>query len=90
MTTRLETAKLASVFPATKEVVTRDSKDRLTTWNVRDPKNLENVKSGDRLQFTYTSSLAVSVTPAPPSTAPAAPGAAPATAPAATPAPMSP
>ena len=69
---RTSTETVASVFPDTAEVVTRDAKDRLTTWHVRDVKKLDNVHSGDRVQLTYTSMLAVRVSPAPPATTTAA------------------
>jgi len=38
----------------------------LRTWKVKDAKDLETLKSGDRVQFTSISTLAVNVTPAPP------------------------
>ena len=64
---------------------TRNAKGRLRTWKVRDAKQLENIRSGDRIQLTYASSLAVSVTPAPTTTT--APTATATTAPAPTAAP---
>ena len=93
--TKTITVTVSSVFPESKEFLTRNAQGKLRTWKVKDAKELENLKSGDRVQLTLTSSVAVSVTPAPPkdASAPAAaspdaaaaPGAAPA--PAATPAP---
>ena len=46
--------------------MTRDAKGKLSTWTVKDPKELDALRSGDRLQLTYTTALAASVTPAPP------------------------
>jgi hypothetical protein len=65
------TVEVASVFPASSEVVTRNSAGKLRTWKVKDAKKLENINSGDRVQLTYTELLAVRVSPAPkPTTAP--------------------
>ena len=82
--TRTRIERVSSIFPDSKEFLTRNDKGRLTTWKVKDAKDLENLKSGDRVQFTAISALAVSVTAAPPTTAPTAIPAA-ATAPATTP-----
>jgi len=70
------TTTVASVFPGSREVVTRDSKERLTTWKIREGKNMDEIHSGDRVQLTFTSALAISVSAAPPTTAPATPAAA--------------
>ena len=63
---RSKTATVSSVFPTSKEFMTRDAKGKLSTWTVKDAKDLEGLKSGDKLQLTYTTALAASVTPAPP------------------------
>ena len=63
---RTKNATVSSVFPGSKEFMTRDAKGKLSTWNVKDAKELEGLKSGDRLQLTYTTALAASVSPAPP------------------------
>ena len=81
--TRTRIERVSSIFPDSKEFLTRNDKGRLTTWKVKDAKDLENLKSGDRVQFTAVSALAVSVAAAP-TTAPTAIPAA-ATAPATTP-----
>ena len=78
------TTTVASVFPTSREVVTRNEKGRLTTWKIREGKNMDEIHSGDRVQLTFTSALAISVSAAPPTTAPATPAAA--TTPPATPA----
>jgi Cu/Ag efflux protein CusF len=70
--TRTRIERVSSIFPDSKEFLTRNDKGRLTTWKVKDAKDLENLKSGDRVQFTSISSLAVRVTAAPPTTAPTA------------------
>ena len=70
--TRMRVERVSSIFPDAKEFLTRDDKGRLTTWKVKDAKDMETLKSGDRVLFTAVSALAVSVTPAPPSTAPTA------------------
>jgi hypothetical protein len=56
------TAEVASVFPKTSEVVTRNAAGKLRKWDVQDPKKLENVHAGDRVQITYSEMLAVAVT----------------------------
>jgi len=63
---RMKTATVSSVFPGSKEFMTRDSKGKLSTWTVKDANDLAALKSGDRVQLTYTTALAASVTPAPP------------------------
>jgi hypothetical protein len=63
---RMKTATVSSVFPGSKEFMTRDAKGKLSTWTVKDAKDVESLKSGDRVQLTYTTALAASVTPAPP------------------------
>ena len=63
---RTKNATVSSVFPGSKEFMTRDSKGKLSTWNVKDGNDLKDLKSGDRLQLTYTTAMAASVTPAPP------------------------
>ena len=76
---RTKNATVSSVFPGSKEFMTRDSKGKLSTWNVKDANDLAELKSGDRLQLTYTTAMAASVTPAPPkpttTTSPTAAGA---------------
>ena len=59
------TAEVASVFPKTSEVVTRNAAGTLRTWYVQDTQKLETIHPGDRVQLTYTESLAIKVTPAP-------------------------
>jgi Cu/Ag efflux protein CusF len=90
--TRTRVERVSSIFPNTLEFLTRNEKGKLTTWKVKDAKDLEKLKSGDRLQLTSVSTLAVSVTPAPttttaPTTAPAGATTAPARS---TPAPAAP
>jgi hypothetical protein len=63
---RTKTATVSSIFPGSKEFMTRDAKGKLSTWTVKDAKELEGLKSGDRLQLTYTTAWAASVSPAPP------------------------
>jgi hypothetical protein len=63
MRTRVE--RVSSIFPNTLEFLTRNEKGKLTTWKVKDVKDLEKIKSGDRLALTSISTLAISVTPAP-------------------------
>jgi len=63
---RTITVKVSSIFPESKEFLTRNAKGQLRTWKVKDAKDLEKIKSGDRIQLTSVSTLAVSVTPAPP------------------------
>jgi hypothetical protein len=75
---------VSSIFPNTREFLTRNSDGKLKTWKVNDAKDLEHLKSGDRVQLTYTSSMAVNVTPAKPTTT-TGPSTAPAKAPAAAP-----
>jgi hypothetical protein len=60
------TVKVSSIFPEQKEFLTRNADGELRTWKVKDAKDLEQFKSGDRLQLTSVSSMAISVTPAPP------------------------
>jgi hypothetical protein len=74
--TRTRIERVSSIFPDTKEFLTRSAKGKLTTWKVKDAKALEKFKSGDRLLLTSMSALAINVTPAPatttsPTTAPA-------------------
>ena len=71
--TRTMTAEISSIFPEAKEFMTRNEKGQLRTWKVRDAKQLEGLSSGDRVQLTLSSRLAVNVTPAPTTTP--APGA---------------
>jgi hypothetical protein len=81
---RTKTAEVSSVFPGSKEFMTRDAKGKLSTWTVKDPAELSSLKSGDRVQLTYTTAIAASVTPAPPKPATTtAPGAGTAAAPSA-------
>lgn len=82
--TRTRIERVSSIFPDTKEFLTRSAKGKLTRWKVKDAKVLETIKSGDRLQLTSMTALAVNVTPAPttttaPTTAPTAATTAPAT-----------
>jgi len=63
--TRTKVEKVSSVFPDSKEFLTRNDKGKLTTWKVKDADDLKGLKSGDRIQFTSVSELAVSVKPAP-------------------------
>ena len=63
--TRTRVERVSSIFPNELEFLTRNEKGKLTTWKVKDAKDLEKLKSGDRLQLTSVSTLAVSVTPAP-------------------------
>ena len=77
---------MSSIFPNTLEFLTRSDKGKLTTWKVKDAKVLETIKSGDRLQLTSMTALAVNVKPAPttttaPTTGPAAATTRPSTAP---------
>ena len=86
--TRTRVERISSIFPNTLEFLTRSDKGKLTTWKVKDVKDLEKLKSGDRLQLTSVSTLAVSVTPAPttgPSAVPAGATTGPSTAPSGTP-----
>jgi Cu/Ag efflux protein CusF len=59
------TATVEGVDKKSSQVTLRGPAGNLRTLTVRDPKKLDNVKAGDRLQITYTESLAVGVTPAP-------------------------
>jgi Cu/Ag efflux protein CusF len=63
--TRTKVEKVSSVFPDSKEFLTRNDKGKLTTWKVKDAEDLKGLKSGDRIQFTSVSELAVSVKAAP-------------------------
>ena len=79
LATRTETmtTTVSSIFPGSNEFLTRNEKGQLRTWKVQDPKQLESLHSGDRIQLRLTSALAISVTPALKSTtAPATPAAA--------------
>jgi Cu/Ag efflux protein CusF len=91
--TRTRIERISSIFPNELEFLTRNEKGKLTTWKVKDAKDLEKLKSGDRLQLTSMTALAVKVTPAPTTTtAPTTGPAGATTAPAApvTPAPAAP
>jgi Cu/Ag efflux protein CusF len=67
------TATVEGVDKDSSEVTLRGPAGNLRTIMVRDPKKLKNIKAGDRLQITYTETLAVDDKPAPSPAAPAIP-----------------
>lgn len=58
-------ARVAAIDKATRSIVLAAADGRRETLKVQDPANLDKVKVGDLLEFTFTEAVAIAVEPAP-------------------------